>query len=226
MKIVAGMATTSFSNRIMNIALDHVRRVKDCGTNLAQCVDAWVKGDIETAKEKYEQILVIEAEADDLKNSLTTQIAEVDALGLSGKIMDPTLIMKTDNLVDYSEGVGQRLLNCSWHGLPVSVIEKAVTLGEANQKTMDLVRDAFFALNENPDKTVKVCNDIDDAEREMDKIFRELQTILYSDELQDVDLRKILPFLDAMEHLEDIGDLAEQVADSLKILVIAKFGTE
>lgn len=220
------MATSSFQNRIMSIALDHVRRVKDCGTSLAQCVDAWVKGKNDAAKKKYDQILVIEADADKLKNSLTTQIAEVDALGLSGKIMDPNLIMKTDSLVDYSEGVGQRLLNCSWQNLPASVIEKAVALSDVIKKTTGLVRDAFFALNENPDKVVKICNDIDSAERDSDKIFRELETILYSDDLQDVDLRKILPFLDAMEHLEDIGDIAEQVADSLKILVIAKFGTE
>ncbi|HME51385.1 MAG TPA: DUF47 family protein [Candidatus Lokiarchaeia archaeon] len=220
------MATTSFSNRIQQIALDHVRKVKECGASLAQCVDAWVRGKNEIAEKKYQQILAIEAEADKLKNSLTSQIAEVDALGLSGTIMDPNLIMKTDSLVDYSEGVGQRLLNCSWRNLPAAVIEKAVALSDVIKQTMGLVRDAFFALDDNPDKVVKLCNDVDAAERKSDTIFRELQTILYSDDLQDVDLRKILPFLDAMEHLEDIGDIAEQVADSLKILTIAKFGTE
>ena len=32
--------------------------------------------------------------------------------------------------------------------------------------------------------------------------------------------------LDAMEHLEDIGDIAESVADNMRILYIARFGSK
>nr|MDO8111110.1 DUF47 family protein [Candidatus Sigynarchaeota archaeon] len=216
----------SLSNRIMQIALDHVRKVKDCGASLSQCVELWVNGNIDGAKKKYDQIVEIEAAADKLKNSLTTQIAEVDALGLVGKELDPNLIMKTDSLVDYAEGVGQRLLNCSWRKIPEIVKKKAIELADVIMQAMALTRDAFFALNDNPDKVLKICNDIDIAERKSDVAFRELQRILYSDDLKDVDLRKILPFLDAMEHLEDIGDIAEQVADTLKLLYIAKYGVK
>jgi uncharacterized protein Yka (UPF0111/DUF47 family) len=220
------MESNSITNRIMQIALDHARKVKEAGQALAQCVEAWVKGNIDGAKVKYQQLVDIEAEADKSKNMLTTQLAEVKALGLLEKEMDPSLIMRSDNLIDWAEGTGQRLMNCSWRKPPKSVADKAIELSGIIMQALALHRDAFFALNDNPDRVVKLCNEIDVAERKSDVSFRELQKLLYSDELKDVDLRKILPFLDAMEHLEDIGDIAEQVADSLKLLNIAKYGTK
>jgi uncharacterized protein Yka (UPF0111/DUF47 family) len=220
------METSNITNRIMQIALEHARKVKEAGQALAQCVEAWVKGKIDESKLKYQQLVEIEADADKSKNMLTTQLAEVQALGLLEKEMDPSLIMRSDNLIDWAEGTGQRLMNCSWRKLPKSVVDKAIELSDIIMQALALHRDAFFALNDNPDRVVKVCNDIDVAERKSDVSFRELQRLLYSDELKEVDLRKILPFLDAMEHLEDMGDIAEQVADSLKLLYIAKYGAK
>jgi uncharacterized protein Yka (UPF0111/DUF47 family) len=220
------METRSITNRIMQVALDHARKVKEAGQALSQCVEAWVKGDLNEAKLKYQLLVDIEAAADKSKNTLTTQLAEVKALGLLEKEMDPSLILRSDNLIDWAEGTGQRLMNCSWRKLPKIVVDKAIELADITMQALALHRDAFFALNDNPDRVVKLCNDIDIAERKSDVSFRELQKVLYSDELKDVDLRKILPFLDAMEHLEDMGDIAEQVADSLKLLYIAKYGTK
>jgi uncharacterized protein Yka (UPF0111/DUF47 family) len=222
--IVKPMETSSLTNRIMQIALDHARKVKEAGQVLSQCVEAWVKGKASDAKKKYEQLVEIEAEADRHKNLLTTQLAEVKALGLLEKEMDPSLILKSDSLIDWAEGTAQRLLNCSWQKPPQIVVDKAIELADIIMQALALHRDAFFALNDNPDRVVKLCNEIDIAERKSDVSFRELQKLLYSDALKDVDLRKILPFLDAMEHLEGMGDIAEQVADSLKLLYIAKFG--
>ncbi|MBN2150925.1 MAG: DUF47 family protein [Candidatus Lokiarchaeota archaeon] len=218
------METRGITNRIMQVALDHARKVKEAGQALAQCVESWVKGDLDDAKLKYQQIVDIEAEADKFKNALTTELAEIKALGLLEKEMDPSLILRSDNLTDWAEGTGQRLMNCSWRKLPKIVADKAIELADITMQTLALHRDAFFALNDNPDKVLKICNDISQAERKSDISFREMQKVLYSDELKDVDLRKILPFLDAMEHLEDMGDIAEQVADSLKLLYIAKYG--
>ncbi|MEX2681954.1 MAG: DUF47 domain-containing protein [Candidatus Sigynarchaeota archaeon] len=220
------METRGITNRIMQVALDHARKVKEAGQALAQCVEAWVKGNIDESKQKYQQLVEIEAEADKDKNMLTTQLAEVKALGLLEREMDPSLILRSDNLIDWAEGTGQRLMNCSWRKLPKTVADKAIELADIIMQALALHRDAFFALNDNPDRVLKVCNDIDLTERKSDVLFRELQKILYSDDLKDVDLRKILPFLDAMEHLEDIGDIAEQVADALKLLSIAKYGTK
>lgn len=210
----------------MQIALEHARKVKEAGQALAQCVEAWVKGNIDESMIKYQQLVNIEAAADKSKNLLTTQLAEVKALGLLDKEMDPSLILRSDSLIDWAEGTGQRLMNCSWRGLPKVVIDKSIELADIIMETLALHRDAFFALNDNPDRVVKLCNDIDIAERKSDVSFRELQKVLYSDELKDVDLRRILPFLDAMDHLEGMGDIAEGVADSLKLLCIAKYGTK
>jgi predicted phosphate transport protein (TIGR00153 family) len=219
---------SGLSNRIMQIALDHSRKVKECGSTLAQLVELWLKGENEEAKKKYELLIEIESEGDKIKNNMIKEIAEADSLGLLGKESEFTsLILETDQLIDFSEGTGQRLVNCRWKNIPSEVSEKALELSEIIMEAMIKVRNAFFTLTNNPDKKVlKLCTDIDKLESKSDKIFRELQRILYSDELKDVSLRKILPFLDAMEHLEDIGDITEMVADGIKILYIAKFGTQ
>lgn len=215
----------AFSNRIIRIAKEHSRKVKECGKTLAQLVELWVKGDIEESKKRYDLLVEIEADADKIKNSMIKETAEADALGVIGKEFDfSSIILQADGMIDYAEGVGQRLLNCTWRKLPDIVTEKAIELSEIIMVSMKLIRDAFFALSDTPDKTLKICNEIDKYERKSDISFRELEKILYSDDLKDVNLRKILPFLDAMEHLEDIGDISENVADSLKILYIAKFG--
>lgn len=216
---------SGLSNKIHAIALDHARKVKECGLVLAQCVDAWLSGDIDGARKRYDLLVEIEHDADKMKSGLVTLIAEASALGLIEKEKDLSgIILKADSIIDFSEGVGQRLLNCSWRGLPAIVTEKTAALADVIKLAMFLIRDAVFSLNEHPDKVLKLCSEIDDAERKSDVIFRDLQKTLYSDELKDVDLRKILPFLDAMEHLEDIGDIAEQVADSLKIFHVARHG--
>ncbi|MHA1683357.1 MAG: DUF47 family protein [Promethearchaeota archaeon] len=219
--------SSSLSNRIMKIAQDHSRKVKECGATLAQMIELWINGDVEEAKKRYELLIEIEKNADIIKSRLTTEIAEADMLGLIGKDTDfSSLILKTDQIIDYSEGTGQRLTFCTWKELPPVVKDKAIALSEVILESTMLVRDAFYALENNPDKILKICDDIDAKESKSDKIFRELQRILYSDQLKDVDLRLILPFLDAMEHLEDMGDIAESVAARLKIIYIARFGSK
>nr|MDO8119560.1 DUF47 family protein [Candidatus Sigynarchaeota archaeon] len=155
------------------------------------------------------------------------ETAEVDKLGLLAKDSDfSTLVLKADSIIDYAEGVGQRLMFCKWQKLPNKVSQKAIQLSEAIMDAAVLVRELVFAYFEKADKVPRICNQIDGAERKSDVLFREIQGILFSDDLNDVDLRKILPFLDAMEHLEDMGDLAEQLADSFKISYVAKFGVK
>ncbi|MHA1892231.1 MAG: DUF47 domain-containing protein [Promethearchaeota archaeon] len=215
------------SNKVLQIALDHARKVKECASTLAQVIEHWVKGEREEAQKKYELLITIEKEADKIKNSLTLEVAEVDMLGLVGKEMSFTgIILKTDQLIDYAEGTAQRLIYCSWTDIPADVMDKAIKLSEVIMDALFKVRDVFYSLQNNPDRILKYCKDIDDLERESDKMFRELQKILFSDALKSVDLRIILPFLDAMEHLEDMGDIAESVADSMKIFYIGKFGSK
>ncbi|MFX0100254.1 MAG: DUF47 domain-containing protein [Candidatus Hodarchaeota archaeon] len=219
--------SSGLSNKIIQIALDHARKVKDCGTTLARCIELWFKGEYDEARKLYEFLVEIENDADKLKNSIFMKVAEADMLGLIGKDSDFTsLILKTDQIVDYGEGTAQRLMNMNWKNIPDNVKAKAIELSEVIMNTLILVRDMFFAISDNPDKIIKLCTQIDKAERESDLIFRELQRILYSEELKDVDLRIILPFLDAMEHLEDMGDIAERVADNMRILYIARFGSK
>lgn len=219
--------SSGLSNRIVKIAIDHSRKVKECGSTLARLIESWLKGDETETGKLYELLIDIEKDADKIKNSLTVEIAEADMLGLIGKETDFTsVILKADQIIDYAEGTGQRLNFCTWRDLPDEVASKAIELSEVIMEAIILVRDAFFAFGNNPDKILKICAQIDVAESRSDKVFRSLQRHLYSEDLESVPLRKILPFLDAMEHLEDIGDIAEQVADNLKIIYIARFGSK
>ncbi|MHA1716839.1 MAG: DUF47 domain-containing protein [Promethearchaeota archaeon] len=218
--------SSSFSNRITQISIDHSRKVKESGVALSNCIEAWLAGDDEKAQKYYMLLEEIEEEGNQIKDKLIREIAEVDNLGLIGNVQNlSSLVLKTDQLIDYSEGTAQRLINLTWHDIPNTVQDKAIELSNAIMEALKLVRDAYYAIGSNPDRVLKICREIDVYEKTSDKIFRDLEKILYSDDLKDVSLRKILPFLDAMEHLEDIGDIAESVADSIRILYISRYGS-
>jgi len=74
-------------------------------------------------------------------------------------------------------------------------------------------------LEQNSKKAVELAIEVDAAERDADAAHRGFTQFLYSSNL---DIKVLLRLKDLGQHLEEIADAAEDAADAVRIIAIAR----
>ena len=81
------------------------------------------------------------------------------------------------------------------------------------------MRQAIMFLEQNSDKAVELAMEVDAAERDADSAHRSFTQFLYKSNL---DIKVLLRLKDLGQHLEEIADAAEDAADAVRIIAIAR----
>ncbi|GAB4325020.1 MAG: hypothetical protein Kow0069_30900 [Promethearchaeota archaeon] len=208
---------TQRSDQVLAAAQDHAVLVVRAVREMAQCVEAWTRGDAEEVERKLAVVTKIEEDANVARNKVIKMVAEAQTMLSRTDIL--RLVLKVDELADYAEGTAVRISRVNY--VPRKEIAAQMNLlTESVVKTSKLMRQAVRELLSNPPEALRHCGSLDAAEREVDQVFRQLESDLFEDMAMDV--RILLQIRSVAYHLEDMGDVAKAVGDAVRIIALSR----
>ena len=209
--------SSNFDQDILDASQDHIRKVVNCVKGMVQTIDAWLQGNDPLMKEKLEMTRKYEQDADGVKDILLRKTAEAETVIHRQDLLQ--LILKVDEIADYAEGVAVRVSYITYR--PNDYIGKQISeLGKMVLSCVTNVREAIFELAKRSKRVYDMCDEIDKGEQAIDDIFRSLEADLFKS--FDMDVRIMMQIRSMTYHMEDMGDIAESVADFIRIVAASR----
>jgi len=205
--------------RALSICQDHVRKVLEVSRRVTGMVDSFVKGDRESAQQAFTEIKKLEEEVDDARRAVAREFAEIGGL-LTSREDFLRFIDQTNEIADFYEGIGFRLLEIMGRGWEISPeIKKGLTeLSDGVFEAVTKLRETTMTLNYSSAKALEKAKEVDIAERRADDLYRELEIKILDSKME---IPLLLLLRDVIQMLEDVSDKAEDASDAACILAFA-----
>lgn len=204
-------------NKAIAIAQDHAGVVSQAAKALRVMIEDWLEGRKDHLRNHFNKLGKLERDADRIKREL------LDELSISETMLRRSdffrLAMKTDDIADLCEATAWDLTGLENYQPEGKIRKQIEGLLNSIDTAVYNMRQAILFLERNSDKAVELAMAVDEAEREADAVHRQFLQSLYS---STIDIKILLRLKDLTQHLEEIADAAEDAADAVRIIAIAR----
>jgi uncharacterized protein Yka (UPF0111/DUF47 family) len=197
---------------------DHSRLVVELYRKLLQMVDDLVKGEQDRIRNAMGEIEGLHARALEVRMTVMKELHETGGV-LINREEFYRLISKSSELTDYIEEMGFRIYQIGERGwrIPRGLGEGLVRLAEAAFQALIKLRESLISLGFNSERAVVLAKDVDEIERKVDSIYRDLSMEIITSEIE---LPLLLILKDIAEEMELLIDAAKDEADMIRILAL------
>ena len=198
----------SNEKEILSILNDLACKAEDAAKLLVELFS-----DFEKLGEKHTQIKKIEREADKLTHSVFEELNKTFITPFDREDIS-RIASKTDDIIDYIEGISGRMINFKIKTPPPYMLELARELQNATKEINFMIT----RLNKvKADKSIiDHCRRVNEIEHNADDIYRKA----VGDLLETSDVINIIKLKDIYESLEEASDRCLDVADSVEDVVL------
>ncbi|MEM2749343.1 MAG: DUF47 family protein, partial [Candidatus Bathyarchaeia archaeon] len=126
----------------------------------------------------------------------------------------------TSEIAELYKGISFRIVAMIEHkwDIPLDIKKGISELSSAVFNAMMRLRDAVLALNYGSPQISEKTKDVENAEREVDNLYRRLEIMLLD---RGIETSKMLLIRDVIQLLEDTADKIEDASDAARILALA-----
>ncbi|MHA1831374.1 MAG: DUF47 family protein [Candidatus Helarchaeota archaeon] len=211
---------TRLEIKTLDILNDYMRLVYNkLLKKLGLMVDYLIDGKQAEINTELDNLLKIESESIEIKNEVLDGLSEAEGMMVRGDLMRLTMLIS--HLADSSTGLGYRIQAASfWR--PDDTSKKLIKSMMKNvDNSLKLVRESIFVLLQNARKSIAMIKDVEELERVVDGIQRDFIQYIYD---LNLELGTTLRIRDFIIRLEEISDIAADIADAIRILAVSRFG--
>jgi len=205
--------------RMYEICQTHARNTVEITRELALMIDGVAEGKQKSTREHYQAMLKLLDEFDKTKTDLLGEVASVGSLLINREDF-MRLIFAVEEIADYAEGVGFRLvgiLDRKWK-VDKKYIARISGLASLVLEEMTKLRETILSLSFNPSKAMELTRTVEEVERKIDASYRTLDIEILDAKMP---MQSVLILRDIIQHLEKMADLAVDVADLVRVLAIS-----
>ncbi|MFX1474275.1 MAG: DUF47 domain-containing protein [Promethearchaeota archaeon] len=204
-------------NKAIGIAQDHAGVVLQAAKTLRMMIEDWMDGQKERQKELFNKLAQLEREADSIKRSLLDELSVSETMLRRSDFF--RLAMTTDDIADICEATAWDLTGLEDYQPDTKIKNQIKTMLDAIDDAITNMRQAILLLAQNSSKAIELAMEVDAAERAVDEGHRRILQALYRSKL---DILVLLRLKDLTQHLEEIADAAEDAADAIRIIAVAR----
>lgn len=205
--------------RMYEICQNHARNLVEITRELTLMIDGVKEGKHKSAREHYQAMLKLLDESGKSKTNLLGEVASVGSLLISREDF-MRLIFGVEEIADYAEGVGFRLvgiLDRKWK-FDKKYIARISDLASLVLEEITRLRETILSLSFSPSKAMELTRTVEEVERKIDSNYRTLDIEILDAKMP---MQSVLILRDIIQHLERIADLAVDVGDLVRVLAIS-----
>ena len=203
---------------LMRIYQEHAREVIEIFRKILSMIEDLIEGKRADIENKLMEIDKHQTRSIEIKRRMMKELNETGSILINREGLF-RLEGKLGEIVDYIEGLGVRIGEMAekkWK-VPEHLKEDLIKISEATFETLIKLRESLFVLGINSPRALKFTKEVAQAEREVDRIHRELDLKIITSRAE---LPIILLLRDIVQSLEETADRAEQAADLIRVLVM------
>ncbi|PUA33062.1 MAG: hypothetical protein B9J98_03055 [Candidatus Terraquivivens tikiterensis] len=211
-----------YGARLLSLLQDQIRKVMDMfRAVLIMVEDVTNEAPLKDIESKYDAILKMDEEERNIRRMIEKEIANVGAL-LTSREDFLRLMSGLDKIADMSEGIAYRLVSLVKMKFKINkeIFKGILQLGEAVQSIIGKLREALLSVALDSETFMKKVTEIDNAERSIDDIYRNLSLMILQ---SDMKVGHMFLINEIVSMLEDIADKAEESVETLRTLSLTIF---
>lgn len=210
-------ATNRAEYKAIAIAQDHAGVVLQAAKALRVMIEDWMEGKRGRHRDHFNKLAKLERKADSIKRVILDELSVAETMLRRSDYF--RLVMRTDDIADLCEASAWDLSGLEEFQPDKETRGHFKAMLDALSDAVSKMRQAILFLEQNSDKAVEMAMEVDSAERDADAAHRKFGQFLYQ---SDLDIKVLLRLKDLGQHLEEIADAAEDAADAVRIIAIAR----
>lgn len=206
------------TRNLLMLCQDHTRLVVEILRKALAMIDALTRGEVKPLHVMISEIEKMHAESEKVKMTTMKELHGVGSV-LVDREDFYRLISKSSELTDYMEEISFRILGIGdkkWR-IPKDVGEGLIGISGASFETLTKLRESLLSLGFNSERAVVLARDVDESERKVDSIYRELDFSIINSKME---LPLILILRDVARMMEEMVDAAKEEADLIRIIAL------
>ncbi len=202
-------------------SIKHAEIIREAARRVELAVRAFTDGDIETTKHLVQEAKTLEREADEVKREIMLRLS----MGVLEAPDRPDFLRLTelvDDVAGYVVGAGRRLTLLDPKDFPEDIKECFARFSKGVTKISDLVKQAIETLRINVEETLKIVEEIEKLETDMDDLYHEISSkiIKISNKISTPTLLTVRDFINLIEFAIDT---AEDAGDQIRMIAIKHY---
>jgi predicted phosphate transport protein (TIGR00153 family) len=214
-------ASKKIEKEMLSKCLEHCLKVSSVVECLASLLRAIGEGRFDSAATIFTEVMVTERKADEMKRSLIYDLSRATLLPLDRDYM-MRLILRLDDVADYSKAAARRLLMAVKIGVQFDkeYVAKLLSMVLKLREAMDLVDRALREIVESPQKALNTADAIERIEEEVDDVRTSLleYVLLKCDEKGP---KWCALAKEIVDEVENSVDRCEEVADMIRYISVS-----
>jgi len=206
---------------VLDISQDHIRKVLESVREFTLMIDDFAKKNDDQNKidERFLKIRQLKEEASEFKRALLKELTESGMILLSREDL-MRLVNQVNDIVDLCEEGAFRLCEISKRNVKISdeLRNDLLNMGKNVLKAVTALRNTMLSLKFSRSRTIELAKGVEAAEYVVDEIYRNID-IKIIDTKMDINCKLFLREIVVV--LEHIADVAEDAADSARILALS-----
>ena len=214
-------ASKKIEKEIVSKCLEHCLQVLSIVDSLVSLLKVIEEGQLESANSIFAEVMVAERKADEMKRSLIYDLSRATLLPLD-RDYTMRLILRLDDVADYSKAAARRLLIATKVGahFDKEYVTKLLSMALKLREAMVLVDRALREMIENPQKALSTADAIERVEEEVDDIRTSLLEYVLS-KCDEKGPKWCALAKEVVDEVENSVDRCEEVADMIRYISIS-----
>lgn len=198
-------------------SIKHTGLVCEAARRVELAVHAFINGDIEAVNKLVREAKMIERKADEIKREIMLRLS-MGVLEAPDRADFLRLTELVDDVAGYIVGAGRRLALLDPKDFPREIRKHFATFSKGVTKIANLVKQAIEALRINVEEALRIVEEIEKLETDMDDHYHEISSeiIKLSDKFGTPTLLTVRDFINliefAIDTAEDAGDHVRMIA--------------
>ncbi len=203
--------------RMLKICQDHARIVVDIVRELTLLIESIANNEKE-AHIHFEKMKSLINESKTIKTNLLEEIVSVGSLLISRESF-LRLIFEVEKIADHAEGAAVRITEMAeFKWKPDGKFMNGLSaFMDAVLDEIIKMRETMISLGFNPEKAMDLAKTVEDNEKELDSINRQLDSRILQSKMSPP---MMMLARDILSHIEGLSDLAVDVIDLIRLIAI------
>lgn len=203
--------------RMLKICQDHARIVVDIVRELTLLIESIANNEKE-AHIHFEKMRSLINESKTIKTNLLEEIVSVGSLLISRESF-LRLIFEVEKIADHAEGAAVRITEMAeFKWKPDGKFMNGLSaFMDAVLDEIIKMRETMISLGFNPEKAMDLAKTVEDNEKELDSINRQLDSRILQSKMSPP---MMMLARDILSHIEGLSDLAVDVIDLIRLIAI------
>jgi len=207
-------------NDVFNMLDKHLDVVKETLAAFKALMEAYMRGDMESAKAYEKEVGELESKADSLRRNIETMLYEGAFLPANrGDYVRLSELI--DQVADAAESAAHTLVLAK-PKVPEELKGEILKLVDATLETYDSLLDAVKTLNEDVDRALELSKVVEDKEERADIVEYDVKAKVF--ESETITTYAKLIWNQVLTKIGDIADRAEDASDQVMLMAIKRRG--